>query len=171
MIKSQPSRSILAINTQRSLVDNGTPILTRTLRNNGLVQLLEQIATAFEVSLAGAKTLLFQPPSSRLVSPDKIDDFTNPLKQNRNAYMMSLMSEIEKTILYANRSYRTIAPAQILLMGGGVRIPNVEQSIEQRVDLPTHFWSIDTSKNLFGMKHPGIYAVASGLSALAWEGM
>jgi len=154
-----------------TLVDDGTPILTRTLRNSGLVQLLEQIASTFEVSLSDAQTLLFQSPSSRSVSPDKTDDFTNPLQQKRNAYLMSLASEIEKTILYANRTYRTVAPTQILLMGGGVRIPNVQQSIEDRVDLPTHFWSIDTSKNLFGMKHPGIYAVASGLSALAWEGM
>jgi Tfp pilus assembly PilM family ATPase len=154
-----------------TLVDNGTPILTRVLRNSGLVQLLEQIASAFEVSLADAQTLLFQSPSNRSARPDRNDDFSNPLQQRRNGYLLSLTHEIEKTILFANRTYRSTAPIQILLMGNGVCIPNVEQSIEQRLDLPTRIWTIDVANNLFGMKHVGVYAIACGLSALAWEGI
>ncbi|MCY2973728.1 MAG: pilus assembly protein PilM [Planctomycetota bacterium] len=154
-----------------TLVDDGRPILTRTLRNHGLVQLLSQIASSFAISLSDAETLLFQSPFNPTISPGQNDDFSNPLKHELNGYLMSLSNEIEKTILYANRTYRTVLPVQILLMGGGVRIPYIEKSIEQRVDLPTHLWSIDLSPNLFGVKNPAIFAIACGLSVLAWEGV
>ncbi len=153
-----------------TLVDNGRPILTRTLRNSGLLQLLKQIAATFEVSLADAQTLLFQSHSCRPLGPDRSHDFADPLQQKRNDYLMSLVSEIEKTTVYISRTCREFIPSQILLMGGGVRLPEVRQAIEQRVEMPTQFWSIDMSANLFGTKHAGVYAIASALSALAWEG-
>jgi Tfp pilus assembly PilM family ATPase len=153
-----------------TLVDNGRPIMTRILRNSGLLQLLTQISATFEVSLADAQTLLFQSPTSRAFASDRSDEFTDPLQQKRNAYLMALTSEFEKTIVYISRTYRECIPSQILLMGGGVRIPNLKQAIEHRTEMPTDFWAIDTSSNLFGLKHAGVYAIASGLSALAWEG-
>jgi Tfp pilus assembly PilM family ATPase len=152
-----------------TLVDNGQPILTRAIRKNGLVRLLEEIATSFAISLADAQTLLFQSPSNRSEKSDRQDDFSNPLQQKLNGYFLSLADEIEKTILYSSRSHSKAIPHQILLMGAGVRIPSVEHSIEHRVDLPTFSWSIDASKSLFGVTHPAIYAVACGLSSLAWE--
>lgn len=153
-----------------TLVVNGNPVLTRILRHSGLVQLLDQIASTFEISLADAQTLLFQSSTIRALGSDRSDEFSDPLQQKRNAYLMSLTSEIEKTVVYISRTYRDFIPAKILLMGAGVRVPNIKQAIEHRTEMSTDFWSIDTSSNLFGMKHSGAYAIASGLSALAWEG-
>ena len=154
-----------------TLVRAGKPLMSRGLRSFGLILLLEQIARSFELSMSDAQTLLFQSPSTRNGSSKGHDEFSNPLQQKLGAFLQSLSNEIDKTIDYTNRAYRSMVPCQLLLMGAGVRIPNVEQAIEVRVGLPTHTWAIDLSENLFGNQNVATFAVASGLSMLAWESM
>ena len=173
MVARDSSVAILAIDLgyQQStitLVHNGQPVLSRALRNLGLIQLLEQIAVSFEVSISDAQTLLFQSPSSQGHS-NEAHGFSDLLQQRLSGYLHTLSNEIDKTIHYANRSYRTMSPGLILLMGAGVRIPAVEQAIEHRVGLRTQSWMIDVCENLFGNQHIATFAVAAGLSALAWE--
>ena len=151
-----------------TLVQNGLPVLSRGLRNLGLIQLLEQIAVSFEISIADAQTLLFQSSSSEGFAKEA-DGFSDLLQQRLNGYLHSLSNEIDKTIHFANRSYRTMSPSLILLMGAGVRIPGVDPAIEHRVGLTTQCWMIDVSDNLFGNQHIATFAIAAGLSALAWE--
>lgn len=150
-----------------TLVQNGKPVLSRGLRNLGLIQLLERIAVSFEVSVSDAQTLLFQSPASHSHSKGT-DGFSDLLQQRLNGYLQALSIEIDKTIHYANRSYRTMSPSLILLMGAGVRIATVDQAIEHRVGLTTQCWKIDVSENLFGNQHIAAFAIAAGLSALAW---
>ncbi len=152
-----------------TLVRAGKPLISRGLRNFGLIPLLEQIARSFELCMSDAQTLLFQSPSAHNGSPNGHDEFSNPLEQKLGGFLKSLSKEIDKTLDYTNRAYRSMAPSQLLLMGAGVRIPNVDQAIEARVGLPTHTWAIDLSENLFGNQHVATFAVASGLSMLAWE--
>ena len=151
-----------------TLVQNGQPVLSRGLRNLGLIQLLEQIAVSFEISFADAQTLLFQSNSGH-GSTKVADGFSDLLQQRLNGYLHALSTEIDKTIHYANRSYRDMSPNQILLMGDGVRIPGIDHAIEHRVGLTTQCWMIDVSENLFGNQHIGSFAIAAGLSTLAWE--
>jgi Tfp pilus assembly PilM family ATPase len=152
-----------------TLVHNGQPILSRGIRNLGLLPLIEQIATSFEITLSDSKTLLFQATAGRSVPTDDQDQFTNPLQQVLNQYMHILALEIDKTIEYANRAYRTITASQLLLMGDGCRIPSVQCELASRVGLLTQIWSIDLSSNLFGEQQIASFAIAAGLSALAWE--
>ncbi len=154
-----------------TLVVAGKPLMSRGLRSFGLIQLLEQIARTFEISMSDAKTLLFQSPSTRNGNPTEKDEFSNPLQQKLNGFFQSLSNEIDKTIHYANRTYRSITPYQLLLMGAGVRISNIDRAIEARIGLPTHTWAIDLSENLFGNQHVATFAIAAGLSMLAWEAM
>ena len=99
------------------------------------------------------------------------DDFSNPLQQKLGGYFQSLSKEIERTVQFADRTYRTMTPSQIMLMGAGVRIPTMDQTVEYRVGIPTHTWALDVAENLFGNQHLGVYAIAAGLSCLAWEAM
>ena len=152
-----------------TLVQNGQPILSRGIRNLGLLPLVEQIATSFEITLSDSQTLLFQATAGRSAPTDGLDQFTNPLQQVLNQYMHLLAMEIDKTIEYANRAYRTITPSQLLLMGDGCRIPSVQQELASRVGLLTKSWSINLSRNLFGEQQIASFAIAAGLSSLAWE--
>lgn len=154
-----------------TLVQDGHPILSRGLRDLGLFHLLELIAISFEISLSDAQTLLFQSPSNPEGDLNAINDFSNPLQQKLGGYLQTLAHEIEKTIVFADRAYRAITPSQIMLMGAGVRIPAMDQAIEDRVGHATQTWAIDVSENLFGNQHVGVFAIAAGLSSLAWESM
>ena len=176
MLVDECSASTLAIDlgyyqATLTLVQNGLPILSRGVRELGLFQLLELIAISFEISLSDAQTLLFQSSSNRGGLSNASDDFSNPLQQKLGGYFQSLTKEIERTVQFADRTYRTMTPSQIMLMGAGVRIPTMDQTIEYRVGIQTHTWALDVAENLFGNQHVGVYAIAAGLSCLAWESM
>ena len=176
MVVEDDSHSTLAVDlgyhqATITLVLAGKPLMSRGLRCFGLMPLLEQISRSFEISMSDAQTLLFQSPSTRNGDLEEQNEFANPLQQTMTGFLHLLSNEIDKTIHYANRVYRSMAPCQLVLMGAGVRIPNVDLVIEGRVGLPTHNWTIDLSENLFGIQHVATYAIASGLSVLAWESM
>ena len=174
MVVADSSHSTLSVDlgyhqATVTLVMAGKPLMSRALRSFGLIPLLEQISRSFEIGMSDSQTLLFQSSSTRNGHLEVQDEFANPLQQTLSGFLQLLSNEIEKTVHYANRAYRSMTPCQLLLMGAGVRIPNVDQAIEGRVGLPTHTWAIDLSENLFGNQHVATYAVASGLSMLAWE--
>jgi len=152
-----------------ALVQAGQPILSRALRNIGLLPFIEQIAKSFELTVSDSQTLLFQFASSRSDSEDCSEQFANPLQQLLNHYLQILSLEIEKTVDFASRTYRTITPVKLLLMGDGARIPSLEHKLASRLGIPTQTWSIERSGNLFGEHHISSFAIAAGLSSLAWE--
>jgi Tfp pilus assembly PilM family ATPase len=152
-----------------TLVKQGRPLLSRGIRSLGLIALLEKIAESFGVNVSDSQTLLFQSPNSRHKNTNDLGDFSNPLQQKLGCHLQTLTNEIARTIQYASQVYRSSTPCQILLMGPGTRIPSIEIAIANRVDLSTNCWSIDVSDNLFGNQSLASYAIAAGLSALAWE--
>lgn len=155
--------------TTVTLVKAGRPILSRELRGLGLITLIDQIAASFELSRSDAQTLLFQPADSVIGSDSSSLHFSNPIHQHLSSFLQLLTAEIGKTIQFANSAYRTAVPGQILLMGAGSRIASLNSSLSDRTGLPTHYWRINQSDNLFDDHHTSVYAVAAGLSTLAWE--
>jgi type IV pilus assembly protein PilM len=151
------------------IVQNGKPLLSRNLRHQDLWSLIKQIAVSFEISLPDACVLLFQSPGSAKDLQAGEDSFSNPLAQQINSLSHSLCDEINRTIHFVERTLPTIAPTQAVLMGAGTRIPDIAKSIQYRIGMPTQLWSIPLADNLVGEKHLSSYAVAAGLSALAWE--
>ena len=174
MVVADPDTATLAVDlgyqqATLTLVKAGRPVLSRELRGLGVIALLDQIADAFELSRSDAQTLLFQPSGNNANDgPNKLA-FSNPIHQYLSSFFQVLASEIDKTIQFSTRAYRFAVPSQLLIMGAGSRIANLEQSLEDRTGLPASFWSIDQSDSLFADKHISVYAVAAGLSTLAWE--
>ena len=174
MVVDDTEASTLAVDigyyqTTLTIVKSGKPIFCRGVRSLGLHSMLENIASAFEISMSDAKTLLFQSANNPTSVTDVTGAFANPLQRKLSAFIQGLSGEIEKTNQFMVRAHHSNAPIQLILMGAGVRIPNVEFAISERVSLPTQSWSIDLSENLFGDQHSATYAIAAGLSALAWE--
>lgn len=174
MMKDESDLPRLAIDlgyqqTTITLVHNEKPMLSRAARSIGLLPFLEQIAQGMEISLADAQTLLFQLPSSRKAMLAGDTDFANPLQQKLGGFVHALVHEIDRTLHYIQKAHRTMVPKEIVLMGEGTRIQNIAEWLEQQMGLATKTWSLDVSKSIFGNQPIGTYAVASALSALAWE--
>jgi Tfp pilus assembly PilM family ATPase len=174
MVVADPDTATLAVDlgyqqATLTLVKAGRPVLSRELRGLGVVALLDQIADAFELSRSDAQTLLVQPSGE--VTNDKSNKFafSNPIPQYLSSFFQVLAAEIDKTIQFTTRAYRFAVPSQLLIMGAGSRIANLDRSLEDRTGLSARLWSIDQSDSLFAHKHCSVYAVAAGLSTLAWE--
>jgi Tfp pilus assembly PilM family ATPase len=155
--------------TTLTLVKAGRPIMSRELRGLGLIALLDQIAVSFELSRSDAQTLLFQPAGNTISSDSNTFAFSNPIHQHLSSFFQVLSAEIDKTIQYTNRAYRSAIPGHLLLMGAGSCIANLDRSLADRTGLPASLWRIDLSDGLFAHHHSSVYAVAAGLSTLAWE--
>ena len=148
-----------------TMVKDGKPMLSRGIRSLGMITLLGQIAASFEISLSDAKTLLFQSATKTPIAT------ASPVHQQLSSFLQSLTNEIDKTIAYASRAYRSAVPDQLLLMGAGAIISCLDESISERICIPTKNWTIDLSENLFDSQITATYAIAAGLSSLAWEGI
>ena len=152
-----------------TMVQNDQPVLTRSLRNCGLISLLEGIARIFEVSLSDAQTLLFQSPANDLVNDSGQEEFSNPLRQRTDTFLHALSYEINKTLEYSRRLLHSVAPERILLMGAGVKIPRIAIVLEQKTSIPTQVWCMESSLGQWGSRPLGSFAIAAGLSSLAWD--
>ena len=152
-----------------TIVQDNEPVLTRSLRSCSLISLLEGIARIFEVSLSDAQTLLFQSSSNDSFDDSGKEGFSNPLRQRIDAFLISLSYEVNKTLEYSRRLFHSASPERILLMGAGVKLPRIAQVLEQKTSLPTQFWCIETSLGQLENRPLGSFAIAAGLSCLAWD--
>ncbi len=152
-----------------TLVKAGQPLFSRAVRSLGLIPLLERISDSFEISKSDAQTLLFQANSDRTVKGETMDGFTSQLQRELGTYLQAISNEVNRTVQYTSRSHRSATPSQLLLMGTGVQIPCLDQALAERVGLECKTWAIELSENLFGNQPIATYAIAAGLSALAWE--
>ena len=152
-----------------TMVQDNEPILTRSLRTCSMLSLLEGIARVFEVSVSDAQTLLFQSSANDSFNDSGKKGFSNPLRQRTDAFLNSLSYEINRTLEYSRRLFHSAAPERILLMGAGVKIPQIAQVLEQKTSLPTQVWCMETSFGQLESQPIGSFAIAAGLSCLAWD--
>jgi Tfp pilus assembly PilM family ATPase len=144
-------------------------VLTRCLRNQGLVQLLHHISATYDVSLSDAHVLLFQSESRIGGSPTGSNNSLNALHQQINRMLQSLRHEVERTLRFLGRSMGIAPPTQLVVMGAGSAIPNVAKLIEGRLGIPTSPWTMEYGDGENNGVQLSPYAVAAGLSMLAWE--
>lgn len=152
-----------------TLVQNGVPVLTRSLRSCSLISVLKNIAATFEVNLADAQTLLFQSSTFDDTNALNQEGFSNPLRRAIESYLQTLSLEIKKTVQFSDRAFQSITPERIVLMGAGVKIPRIAETLERKTNLLTDFWNIPGSAERFGNQPVGNFAIAAGLSSLAWR--
>lgn len=152
-----------------TIVQDDEPILTRSLRSCSLISLLEGIARVFEVSIADAQTLLFQSSANDSFRDSGKEGFSNPLRQRTDVFLNALACEINKTLEYCSRVFHSITPQQILIMGAGVKIPRIANVLEQKTNLLTHVWCMESAFGPLESQPIGSFAIAAGLSSLAWD--
>ena len=153
--------------TTLTLVTAGEPLMSRCLTGLGLSRMLEDVAISFGISMGDAQTLLFADIQRHQDSTG--NGVQASVMQMARAFAQSLAMEINRTVSFVHRSNSRLAPRQLILMGEGVQLCGIESSLRERIAIPIDLWAIPHPTHRLSRQQIATYAIASGLSALAWE--
>lgn len=141
----------------------GRPEFTRVLRCGGLHALLQPLREALQLSHAEASQLLLRYGIPDIASgPLPAGGFPTQLLAQP---LTRLMDELQRTLEYVAQQPRLQRPERLWLVGGGAAVQRLPQYIENQIQLPVDRWHLPGHQDV----PMADFAVASALSALAWE--
>ena len=155
--------------TTLTLVHQGLPILTRILNHHGFEKLLIPLASEFEITLAEVNLLLMKAAvegSRKMGNPNELMEIVSEFQLR---FVQSLAGEIYRTLEYIRAEHGNSEPKGILLCGNGSVMPMLSLQFEQLLEIPTETWSLACSDHVNCGMPLSLYAVAAGLSTIAWE--
>lgn len=155
--------------TSVSLVHQGFPILTRTLNQHGFERVLTPLGEEFAITPSEVSSLLLKVAQDGSKAWTDSRDLMEIVAEHQLRFVQSLASEIYRTLEYIRAEHSNLSPTGIVLCGDGSVMPNISTQFEQLLELPTEPWSIAVGKNARIGLPTSLYAVAAGLSAIAWE--
>jgi Tfp pilus assembly PilM family ATPase len=155
--------------TTLTLVHQGLPILTRVLNHHGFEKMLVPLASEFAISPAEVNLLLMKAAtegSRQMESPNELMEIVSEFQLR---FVQSLAGEVYRTLEYIRAEHGNSEPSGILLCGNGSITPMLSLQFEQLLETPTETWSLAGSEQVERGMPVSLYAVAAGLSAIAWE--
>jgi Tfp pilus assembly PilM family ATPase len=155
--------------TTLTLVHQGLPILTRVLNHHGFEKMLVPLASEFAISPAEVNLLLMKAAtegSRQMESPNELMEIVSEFQLR---FVQSLAGEVYRTLEYIRAEHGNSEPGGILLCGNGSIMPMLSLQFEQLLEIPTETWSLAGSEQVERGMPVSLYAVAAGLSAIAWE--
>lgn len=155
--------------TTVSLAHQGLPVLTRTLSQHGFERVLMLLGEQFAITPAEVGTLLLKIAEDGAKAWSDSKDLMEIVSEYQIRFVQPLASEIYRTLEYIRAELSEFSPTGILLCGDGSVMPDISLQFEQLLELPTEPWSIPVRKDARLGLPVSLYAVAAGLSALAWE--
>jgi hypothetical protein len=151
-----------------TLVMEAAPVLTRVLHSLGMQELLQPIASDFQLSVEEARSLLlFRRPSPEVSAT--ADEISLALRNHQTRFLRDLAEEIQQTAHYLQYSAGNLRPEEIVITGSGTIVPRVAGELESLTRIPTACWEVSTGPGWCDTLPVGVYAIAASLSALAWE--
>jgi Tfp pilus assembly PilM family ATPase len=147
----------------------GRPVFCRVLRNCGLGQFVRQLEEGLALSPEECGQLLARVGISESeTGVGRGGSAAQGIRQLVAAPLGDLLGELERTWNYLGQQYSKLHPERLYLLGGGAAIRHLTDQIANRLEVPTHIWSLrreptpqDAADAVFG--------VAAALSAAAWE--
>lgn len=155
--------------TTVTLVHQGLPILTRVLNQHGFEKMLVPLASEFAISPSEVNLLLMKAAtegSRQLETPNELIEIVSEFQLR---FVQSLAGEVYRTLEYIRAEHGNSEPSGILLCGNGSVMPMLSLQFEQLLEIPTEAWSLAGSEQVNRGMPVSLYAVAAGLSAIAWE--
>ena len=155
--------------TTLTLVHQGLPILTRVLNHHGFEKMLVPLASEFAITPAEVNLLLMKAATEggrQMESPNELMEIVSEFQLR---FVQSLAGEVYRTLEYIRAEHGNSEPGGILLCGNGSIMPMLSLQFEQLLEIPTETWSLAGSEQVERGMPVSLYAVAAGLSAIAWE--
>lgn len=150
-------------------VQNGQPIITRVLSEHGFDNLLVPLGAEFSVRPSDVNCVIIKASQNAKETSQQSGELREILYEYQLRFVQSLATEIYRTLEYIRAEQYGNEPTGIILCGSGSVLPNVSQQFEQLLELPTETWSLSLGSDVCLAFPISLYAVAAGLSAIAWE--
>ncbi len=155
--------------TTLTQVQNGQPIITRILNEHGFDNVLLPLGNEFSIRPADVNCVIIKASRNATEASQQSAELREIVYEYQLRFVQSLASEIYRTLEYIRSEPFGNEPTGIILCGSGSVLPNVSQQFEQLLELPAETWSIPLGNGVCLASPISLYAVAAGLSALAWE--
>lgn len=150
-----------------TLIQDGHPIYSRSLRNCGIESFIESGAEVFQCTAADFHELLIDINHTlHTRGPETVRHLLDAIEQLTISSVDRLLEEVDRTLNYVRQEYPSRQIEEIVLLGGGCLLPNCETLIAQSLDCPVSRWQVPLDpEQSVGMKclEP-IFAAAITLS-------
>jgi len=155
--------------TTLTQVHHGQPIITRVLNEHGFDNVLLPLGNEFAIRPSDVHSVIIKASRDTREASQQSAELIEIVYEYQLRFVQSLASEIYRSLEYIGSEQFGTEPTGILLCGSGSVLPNVSQQFEQLLESPTDTWSIALGKDVCLASPISTYAVAAGLSAVAWE--
>ncbi len=154
------------------IVTDGLPAYTRHLRNCGFVKLVDGLRTALNLTGAEAYEVLTQTglPDPQVARHPQ-SDLQEVLAELTSQALREFADELRRTVSFLKTQYPDLVAQQMILMGDGAGMRNVELQLQRKLGLTVSPWQMPCAAG--GPRqphhqHPQVFAGAAALSALAF---
>jgi Tfp pilus assembly PilM family ATPase len=155
--------------TTLSLAQHGIPIITRVLKQHGFEKVLMPLGTEFAIRQEEVNFLLLKLLEKEAERWQGASDLTEIVYECQLRFLQSLAKEIYRTLEYIRSELTDSEPTGLILCGNGSIMPNAAVQLEQLLEIPTEPWRLSMGESGYRGNPASLYAVAAGLSAIAWE--
>ena len=182
-VELNPTETIAAIDWSYTgatfvLLDNGSPVYIRQLKQTALGDTLDQFATELELDEDEATELL-QSVNLAPARSEELDEISELVAEILEPTLHSMVAELQRTLSHLDNFGRQLtpkrlrlAPNRFYLFGGGATIQGIDRLLSQRVGGTFSVWSSgDDDQAMAKSKGTPLCLLASAmsLSRLCWE--
>lgn len=151
-------------------VKHGRPLFVRVLRDCGFQSVTDAVCKALAVTADEAQTLL---RDHGLPNPadGAASDVQSVIEEVAREPLDRFLDELRRTTDYLSQQRRSIAPAKIVLFGGGAAVKHITSYLAERSGLPVQTWRLAgaASDEAQDRRLPiEMFGPAIALSSLAW---
>lgn len=151
-------------------VKNGRPLFVRGLRDCGFHSVTDAICKTLAVTADEAQKLLRDHGlPSRMGKA--ATDLQSMIEEVAREPLHRFIEELTRTTTYLSQQRRSLAPAKVVLLGGGAAVKNMSSYLADHLDTPVETWHLHDTQSAAALdrRFPiELFGPAIALSSLAW---
>ncbi len=151
-------------------VKNGRPLFVRCLRDCGFKSVTNAICKTLAVTADEAQKLL-RDHGLPFRASGEVTELQAVIEEVAREPLDRFIDELTRTTTYLSQQRRGLAPAKVVLLGGGAAVKNVAGYLGEHLNLPVETWRLHDAVPTAAQGHRlpiELFGPAIALSSLAW---
>jgi type IV pilus assembly protein PilM len=160
-------------NTTLAIVCDDRPLYSRRIHNCAFGRVLEAVTRALDVTLDEAQHLAdSQGLAAGAADADADAQIQSAISQAAGETLEELVSQLARTLQFAETQRRYLQPTCVWLMGGGASMRNVAAYLANALQIQVNVWHMppdDEPIHCAADHRAAVFGTAAALSASAWR--